>query len=185
MRQVGHGHDLSVLAQLLHQPTHGLCNRTAHARIHLVKNQSLRLAELAGGHRNGKRNARQLAAGCDLAYRPRRAAAMASDQKFSLLQAMLRWLLQSGQCHLKLAALHAQALHGLRDGFGQQGRRFCAGFGNTARFFQVSRLGKLLGLFQGGQIRRRIEFFQVATPGRQQRCQFGRWALVTARQAHP
>ena len=59
--QVGHGQDLTVLAQFFHQAAHRLGHGAAHARIDFVKNQGLGFAQLAGGHRNGQRNARQLA----------------------------------------------------------------------------------------------------------------------------
>ena len=62
LRQMRDGHDLPVFAKLPHEPAHGLRHRAAHAGIDFIKNQCLRLSQLAGGHGNGQGNARQLAA---------------------------------------------------------------------------------------------------------------------------
>ena len=53
--QVGHASTWRARAELLHQPAHGLGHGAAHARIDLVKDQRGRLAQLAGGDRDGQR----------------------------------------------------------------------------------------------------------------------------------
>ena len=124
---MGHRQNLSVLPELLHQAAHGLCHRTAYAGIYLVKNQGLRCAKLAGGHCNGQCHARQLAARGDFIDRPRRASRMSGYQKKHVLQAVLHRLGRRLQRHLKLPALHAQALHRPGDCLGQLRRGFGPG----------------------------------------------------------
>ena len=71
LRQVGHGQHLAVAAELLHQAAHRVGHGAADAGIDLVEDQRRRrlgaAAELARGHRDGQRDARQLAAGGHLA----------------------------------------------------------------------------------------------------------------------
>ena len=127
LRQVGDGQHLAVAAQLLHQPADGFGHGAADAGIDLVEDQRLRRAQLAGGDGDGQRDARQLAARGHLAHRPRRAAGMAGHQESRRLPGPLaRGLRQRLQRHFEAAALHAQALHGLRDGLGQLRRRLGA-----------------------------------------------------------
>jgi hypothetical protein len=127
-----------------HQAAHRLGHGAAHAGVHLVEDQRLRRAQLAGGDGNGQRNARQLAAGGHLAHRPRRAAGMACDQKADVFQPAWRWAAaQLFQRHFEAAALHAQALHGLGDGLGQQ-RRGLGALRETARGLRPGRLCGLL-----------------------------------------
>ena len=67
LRQVGHRQHLPISPQLLHQPSYGFGDCSTHAGVHLVKNERRCCSQLAGCDRNGERNARQLAARCDLA----------------------------------------------------------------------------------------------------------------------
>ena len=64
LRQVGHAQHLAVAPQALQQPAHGGGDGTAHAGIDLVEHQRAGAAQLAGGNRNGQRQARQLTARC-------------------------------------------------------------------------------------------------------------------------
>jgi hypothetical protein len=183
--QVGHGHDLAVAAQLLHQPAHGFGHGAAHAGIHLVKDQCLRRAQLAGGDGNGQRNARQLAARGHLAHGPRCAAGVASDQEGHVFQPALGGLRGFFQRHFKPAALHAQALHGLGDGLGQQRRGLGALARQRARFGHVGGCGFLFGGLQRAQVGCGVQLGQLFLPARQQAGQLGRRAFVAARQRHP
>ena len=62
LRQVRDSHHLAVTPKLLHQPADGFSHGAAHAGVNLVKDQGLRLAQLARGHGDGQRDARQLTA---------------------------------------------------------------------------------------------------------------------------
>ena len=55
--QMGYCHHLPVLAQLPHELAHRFSHGAAHTRIYLVKNECLRLSELACGDGNGQGNA--------------------------------------------------------------------------------------------------------------------------------
>jgi hypothetical protein len=63
------GQHLAVAAQLLHEAADGLGHGAADTCIDLVEDQRLRRSQLAGGDRDGQRDARQLAARGDLADR--------------------------------------------------------------------------------------------------------------------
>ena len=110
---------------------------------------------------------------------------MASDQKLGLLQPMLCWLFQRYQHDFKPAAAHAQFLHGLRNGVGQEGCGLAAQGGNLPCLLQISRFGVGFIFFQLHQVRRFIKLMQFQLPGRQQFRQFGRFTFVAACQADP
>ncbi|GCL48422.1 hypothetical protein NIES3787_41410 [Microcystis aeruginosa NIES-3787] len=183
--QVGHGHHLAVAPQLFHKAAHGLGHGSAHARVHLVKNQCLRGTQLAGGHGNGQGNAREFPARSHLAHRTRCATCVACHQKGHVFQPALLGAGTGLQIHLELPALHAQALHGLGNGLGQQRCSLGACFGDRPGFCQVGGMGLGFCGTQAVQVCRSVQLGQLGAPGFQQGWQvFGR-ALVAPCQRHP
>ena len=164
-----------------------LGHRAADAGIDLVEDQRLRRAELAGGDGDRQRDARQLAARRHLADRPRRAARDGRDQEADFFQAARRRLRQRLQRHLEAAALHAQALHRLRDGLAPAAARPCVrALASAARLRQVGLLRRLLGALRAQPGRAAASSARkFVLPAGQQRRQLGRRALVAARQRHP
>ena len=162
--QVGHGQHLAVAAQLPHEPAHGLGHRAADAAVDLVEDQGRRLAELAGGDRDRQRDARELAAGSDLADRPRRAARMAGDQELDVFQTVRLGFGQRHQPGLEAPARHAQALHRRRDGLRQlPGRLFARGADLPGRLEQGLQ-GALLGVLQGIEVAAAVELGVLTLP---------------------
>ena len=110
---------------------------------------------------------------------------MASHQKLGLLQAELGGRVLRTQKHFKFAALHAQALHGRRDG-GCQPRGGLAAYFGYRPCLQLKGGGqRVFVLFQLRHVGGGVQRGQLVLPARQQRGQFGRAALVAAGQADP
>ena len=107
---------------------------------------------------------------------------MPRHQKPHVFQAVLHGLGRRRQCYLKLAALHAQALHGLRDGTGQLGCGLGPGLRNAARLLLVKLQRPPLGGLQRGQVGCGVELLHVVLPLRQQGGQVGWVAPVAPRQ---
>ena len=185
LRQMRDRQHLPVPPELLHQLAHGMRHGAAHAGVHFVKYQGLRGTQLAGGHGNGQRHARKLAARSHLGHRARRAARVARHQELHPFQTALLRLRQGFELHHELAALHAQALHRLGNGLRQQGRGAAARLGYRFCFCQVGgvcRIGLALQLVHiGGG----VELRQFGFPERQCVSQLAGRALVAPRQRHP
>ncbi len=92
------------LTQALHERPTVCGHRAAHAGIDLVKDQRARLAQLAGGHGNGQRDARQLAARGDLATGRGVAPGWPATRNCTLIQPVGPGSAR-GSMHVKAAAL--------------------------------------------------------------------------------
>ena len=110
---------------------------------------------------------------------------MPRHQKTHVFQAVLHGLRGRCQRHLKLAALHAQALHGLGDGPGQLRCSLGPGLRDAAGLLLVLPLRRLLGGLQRCQVCGGVQLLQRLAPAVLQGRQFGRVVPVAPRQRHP
>ena len=94
-------------------------------------------------------------------------------------------LFQLAERDVKLAALHAQTLHGGGDGLAQCRRRFGARGGDEFGLRQIRCLRAVDCALQRCQIGGRVQLLQFLPPAGQQLWQLCGRALVAARQADP
>ena len=77
---------------------------------------------------------------------------------------MAAWLRGDGYIDDEAPALHAELLHGLRDGLAQLQSRLLAQLREARGFVLVGAARRLFGLLQGFQIFGRIQFLQLLLP---------------------
>jgi len=162
--QVCDRQDLAIPAQLLHHSSHGFGHCTAHAGVHLIKNQGLRGAQLAGGDRDGQRDAGEFATGSHFGHRTRRAVGVAGHQKLNILQTVAGGFWQGFEGDFKTPTLHAQLLHGRRHTGRQLDSSLLSNFAQPLGPLMKTLCGSLLGFFKGLKVCSRIALRQILLP---------------------
>ena len=185
LRQVGHAQHLPGPRQGAQLAADDLRHRAADAGVHLVEDHGRHRVRAQRGHLDGQGDARQLAAGGDLAQRPRRLAGIGRHQELHPLGAVgvRARLADRLQLHQEAAAAHAQLADQGGGGLAQRLRGGLAGGGE-------GRGGLAPGLGGAGDLA--VQLFQALAGAAQGvqlggdavavRGQLGRGGAVLARQ---
>ena len=161
---MGYGQHLAVQSELLHELAHGVGDLAADAGIHFIEDQRGRCPQLTGGDGNGQGNAGQFAARGHLGDGAGRAAGVACNEEIDGVRAMACRLRSRGDIDDEAPALHAELLHGLRDGLAKLQSSLLAQLREARGFVLVGAARRLFGLLQGFQIFGRIQFLQLLLP---------------------